>query len=41
MEFLCAKGVMGDLDHGPEQKPLAEKEIRKTIQGLLPWINLT
>jgi hypothetical protein len=27
---------MGDLDDGPEQKPLAEKEIRKTILSLLP-----
>lgn len=36
MDFLGAKGIMGDLDDGPEQKPLAEKEIRKTIQSLLP-----
>ena len=36
MEYLGAKGIMGDLDDGPEQKPLAEKEIRKTIMSLLP-----
>ena len=36
MEYTGAKGVMGDLDDGPEQKPLAEKEIRKTILSLLP-----
>ncbi len=36
MKHLGAKGIMGDLDDGPEQKPLAEKEIRKTIAGLLP-----
>jgi LmbE family N-acetylglucosaminyl deacetylase len=36
MEFLGAKGIMGDLDDGPEQKPLADKEIRKTIQEMLP-----
>lgn len=36
MEYLGAKGIMGDLDDGPEQKPLAEKEIRKTILSLLP-----
>ena len=34
MEHLGAKGIMGDLDDGPEQKPLAEKEIRKTIQKM-------
>lgn len=36
MEYLGAKGVMGDLDDGPEQKPLVEKEIKKTILSLLP-----
>jgi len=36
MDYLGARGIMGDLDDGPEQKPLAEKEIRKTIQSLLP-----
>jgi LmbE family N-acetylglucosaminyl deacetylase len=36
MEYLGAKGIMGDLDDSPEQKPLAEREIRKTILSLLP-----
>jgi LmbE family N-acetylglucosaminyl deacetylase len=36
MEFLGTKGIMGDLDDSPEQKPLAEREIRKTIKELLP-----
>jgi LmbE family N-acetylglucosaminyl deacetylase len=36
MDFLGAKGIMGDLDDGPEQKPLIEKETRKTILTLLP-----
>jgi hypothetical protein len=36
IEYLGAKGIIGDLDDSPEQKPLAEKEIRKTIQSLLP-----
>jgi LmbE family N-acetylglucosaminyl deacetylase len=36
MKHLGTEGVMGDLDDGPEQKPLAEKEIRKTILSLLP-----
>lgn len=36
MKYLGVKGIMGDLDDSPEQKPLAEKDIRKTIQSLLP-----
>jgi LmbE family N-acetylglucosaminyl deacetylase len=36
MEYLGAKGIMADLDDGPEQKPLAEKEIRKTLLSLMP-----
>ncbi|MFH1370085.1 MAG: PIG-L family deacetylase [Planctomycetota bacterium] len=36
MKYLGAKGIMGDLDDGPEQKPLAERDIRKTILSLLP-----
>lgn len=36
MKYLGAKGVMGDLDDSPEQKPLAEKDIRRTIQALMP-----
>ncbi len=35
MEHLGAKGIMGDLNESPEQKP-PEKDIRKTIQSLLP-----
>jgi LmbE family N-acetylglucosaminyl deacetylase len=31
-----AEGVMGDLDDGPEQKPLDNELIRGTILGLLP-----
>jgi hypothetical protein len=36
MDYLAAKGIMGDLDDSPEQKPLPEKEIKKTILSLLP-----
>lgn len=36
MQYLGAKGIMGDMDDSPEQKPLVEKEIRKTILSLLP-----
>jgi LmbE family N-acetylglucosaminyl deacetylase len=36
MKYLGAKGIMGDLDDGHEQKPLIDKEIRKTILSLLP-----
>ena len=36
MKYLGAKGIMGDLDDSPEQKPLAEKDTRKTILSLLP-----
>jgi len=36
MEHLGAKGIMGDLDDSPEQRPLAEKDIKKTILSLLP-----
>ena len=36
LEKLNAKGVMGDLDDGPEQKPLSENQVQKTILELLP-----
>src|SRR5680860_1331096 len=36
LEILGAEGIMGDLDDGPEQKPLDEKEVEQTIQDLLP-----
>jgi len=36
MKYVGAKGIMGDLDDSPEQKPLAERDVRKTILSLLP-----
>lgn len=36
VEQLKAKGEMGDLDDGPDQRPLPEKEIEQTILTLLP-----
>jgi len=36
MEYLGAKGIMGDLDDGPEQTPLGEREVRKMILSILP-----
>ncbi len=36
LKVLGADGIMGDLDDGPEQKPLAEKEVEQAILGLLP-----
>ncbi len=36
LEKLNAKGVMGDLDDGPEQRPLSENHVQKTIMELLP-----
>ena len=36
LKALGADGKMSDLDDGPEQKPLAENEIQKTILQLLP-----
>jgi len=36
LENLNAAGVMGDLDDGPEQLPLPDREVQKTIQSLLP-----
>ncbi len=36
MKHLGAKGIMGDLDDGPEQQPLAEKDVKKTIMSMLP-----
>jgi LmbE family N-acetylglucosaminyl deacetylase len=35
-QVLGATGKMGDLDDGPEQKPLDETEVQRTIQKLLP-----
>jgi len=36
LKILHSEGVMGDLDDGPDQKPLEEKEIEKFILDLLP-----
>jgi len=36
LKVLQAEGVMGDLDDGPEQKPLTEKEVEQAILDLLP-----
>jgi len=36
LETLKSEGIMGDLDDGPDQKPLAEKEVQRVILELLP-----
>ena len=36
LEYLHARGKMGDLDDGPEQKPLVEGKVQDTIVSLLP-----
>lgn len=36
LKVLKSDGIMGDLDDGPEQKPLEEKEVEKIILDLLP-----
>jgi len=36
LSILRATGKMGDLDDGPEQKPLPEHEVQETILQLLP-----
>lgn len=36
LKILNAKGVMGDMDDGPEQKPLLEKVVETEILRLLP-----
>ena len=36
LEVLRSKGIMGDLDDGPDQKPLDETEIQRSILDLLP-----
>jgi len=36
LEALRAQGRMGDLDDGPDQDPLDEKEVEETILMLLP-----
>jgi len=36
LQILGSEGIMGDLDDGPDQKPLDEAEVEKTILKLLP-----
>ncbi len=36
LKILNAKGSMSDLDDGPEQRPLSEKEVENAILDLLP-----
>jgi LmbE family N-acetylglucosaminyl deacetylase len=36
LKILGSEGIMGDLDDGPEQKPLDENELEQTILQLLP-----
>jgi LmbE family N-acetylglucosaminyl deacetylase len=39
LKILGAEGIMGDLDDGPEQKPLLENELEEIILSLLPQVN--
>jgi len=39
LQILKSEGIMGDLDDGPEQKPLAEEKVERTILDLLPTRN--
>ena len=36
LKILKAEGNMGDLDDGPDQKPLDEHEVEQSILELLP-----
>jgi len=36
LRILNAKGIMGDMDDGPEQKPLDQKDIKEQIMELIP-----
>jgi LmbE family N-acetylglucosaminyl deacetylase len=36
LTVLGSEGIMGDLDDGPEQKPLDEKEVEAAVLALLP-----
>lgn len=38
LKILHATGIMGDLEDGPEQTPLNEAELQRTILNLLPSI---
>ena len=39
LNVLKSEGIMGDLDDGPEQKPLDEKEVETAILELMPSLN--
>ena len=39
LKILQSKGIMGDLDDGPEQTPLDEKEVERSIIQLLPPVH--
>ena len=39
LQILGSEGIIGDLDDGPEQKPLNEIELEHTILKLLPPIH--
>jgi LmbE family N-acetylglucosaminyl deacetylase len=39
LQILGSEGIMGDLDDGPEQKPLDEIELERTILKLLPSVH--
>jgi LmbE family N-acetylglucosaminyl deacetylase len=36
LKILKSEGIIGDLDDGPEQKPLNDNEIERTVLNLLP-----
>jgi len=36
LRILKAEGIMGDLNDGPEQKPLERNDVEQTILKLLP-----
>jgi len=36
LKILKSEGIIGDLDDGPEQKPLKENEVKQAILKLLP-----
>ena len=36
LKFFKSEGIMGDLDDGPEQKPLENNEVEHAILALLP-----
>jgi len=39
LQIFKAEGIMGDLDDGPDQKPLDGKEVEQAILDLLPTIH--